>query len=129
MKIIWNGNPNDCITIVRINKSSEQMIYYDSYQVLKLCKFYKLKLSNSNMNIRVDFYIILIVLCTIIDLFSKVILLKRTFLFLENTQKKKRWRSWCSSGRYIIYKRGKVLKLENHLEWKSKWLYNYRRDK
>ena len=42
----------------RINKSSEQMIYYDSYQVLKLAKsfnFYKLKLSNSNMNIRVDF--------------------------------------------------------------------------
>ena len=41
------------------------------------------------MNIRVDFYIILIVLCTIIDLFSKVILLKERFLFLENTQKKK----------------------------------------
>ena len=31
-------NPNDCITIVGINKSSEQMIYYDSYQVLKLCE-------------------------------------------------------------------------------------------
>ena len=29
---------NDCITIVGINKSSEQMIYYDSYQVLKLCE-------------------------------------------------------------------------------------------
>ena len=28
---------NDCITI-GINKSSEQMIYYDSYQVLKLAK-------------------------------------------------------------------------------------------
>ena len=30
----WKSN--DCITIVGINKSSEQMIYYDSYQVLKL---------------------------------------------------------------------------------------------
>ena len=30
--------PNDCITIVGINKSSEQMIYYDSYQVLKLLR-------------------------------------------------------------------------------------------
>ena len=29
---------NDCITIVGINKSSEQMIYYDSYQVLKLLR-------------------------------------------------------------------------------------------
>ena len=38
LKIIWNGNPNDCITIVGINKSSEQMIYYDSYQVLKLLR-------------------------------------------------------------------------------------------
>ena len=32
----WKSN--DCITIVGINKSSEQMIYYDSYQVLKLAK-------------------------------------------------------------------------------------------
>ena len=32
----WKSN--DCITIVGINKSSEQMIYYDSYQVLKLCE-------------------------------------------------------------------------------------------
>ena len=41
----------------RINKSSEQMIYYDSYQVLKLWKvlILQIKLSNSNMNIRVDF--------------------------------------------------------------------------
>ena len=42
----------------RINKSSEQMIYYDSYQVLKLLKkvlILQIKLSNSNMNIRVDF--------------------------------------------------------------------------
>ena len=39
LKIIWNGNPNDCITIVGINKSSEQMIYYDSYQVFKTEKF------------------------------------------------------------------------------------------
>ena len=30
----WKSN--DCITIVGINKSSEQMIYYDNYQVLKL---------------------------------------------------------------------------------------------
>ena len=29
---------NDCITIVGINKSSEQMIYYDSYQVLNFCE-------------------------------------------------------------------------------------------
>ena len=53
-----NGNPNDCITIVGINKSSEQMIYYDSYQVLKLCEkvlILQIKTSNSNMNIRVDF--------------------------------------------------------------------------
>ena len=92
MKIIWNGNPNDCITIVGINKSSEQMIYYDSYQVFKTLnfQFYKLKLSNSNMNIRVDFYIILIVLCTIIDLFFKSYPFeKNVFLFLENTQKRK----------------------------------------
>ena len=50
--------PNDCITIVGINKSSEQMIYYDSYQVLKLLRkvlILQIKLSNSNMNIRVDF--------------------------------------------------------------------------
>ena len=48
---------NDCITI-GINKSSEQMIYYDSYQVLKLLRkvlILQIKLSNSNMNIRVDF--------------------------------------------------------------------------
>ena len=32
----WKSN--DCITIVGINKSSEQMIYYDSYQVLKIFK-------------------------------------------------------------------------------------------
>ena len=49
---------NDCITIVGINKSSEQMIYYDSYQVLKFLRkvlILQIKLSNSNMNIRVDF--------------------------------------------------------------------------
>ena len=67
------------------------MIYYDSYQVLKLSSLiYKLKLSNSNMNIRVDFYIILIVLCTIIDLFSKVILLKRTFFFFWKIHRKEK---------------------------------------
>ena len=56
-------------------------------------------------------------LCTIIDLFSKVILLKERFLFWKIHRKRKGGDHGVHQE--IYNRRGKVLKLENHLEWKS----------